>query len=76
LPEPKEEIRPGFLVVPPEGKASLEERYAAIRKEIESARKDLRNGGWAKLYTALLKLRKFGGQEPVLRPRPSACVWG
>jgi hypothetical protein len=73
LPEPKEGISPGFLVVPPEGRASLEERYAAIRKEIESARKDLRNGGWARLYTALLKLKKLRDEEPALRQWDNIC---
>jgi hypothetical protein len=56
--------QPRFSCGTSQGKASLEERYAAIRKEIESARKDLRNGGWAKLYSSLVKLRKLGAEEP------------
>jgi hypothetical protein len=55
LPAPKEEIDPGFNVMRAEAKPSFDEGYAAIRLEIESARKDPRNGGWARLYTALLK---------------------
>ena len=58
IPAPKEEIDSGFNAAPVVH-TSFNERYAAIRKEIESARKDLRHGGWAKLYTALLELPKL-----------------
>jgi hypothetical protein len=43
LPASKEEISPGFNVPPAEVKSPFDERYTAIRKEIESARKNLRN---------------------------------
>jgi len=49
--------QPWFYAMPAEVKPFFDERYAAIGREIESALKDLCNGGWAKLYTALLKLR-------------------
>jgi hypothetical protein len=52
MPDPKEEIPLGFNVAPV-GETSFNERYDALRREIESARKDLRNGGWQRLYKAL-----------------------
>ena len=47
---------------------------AAIRTEIESARLDLRHGGWKRLFSALLKLRKLGDEgEPALRRWDNIC---
>jgi hypothetical protein len=53
--------------------APFNERYAAIRREIELARKDLRHGGWSRLFSALLKLRKLGDEEPGLRNWDTIC---
>src|SRR6516225_9639144 len=72
LPVPKEEIDPGFKVLEM-GTAPFNDRYDAVRREIELARKDLRNGGWAKLFSALLKLRKLGDEKPELRHLDSIC---
>jgi hypothetical protein len=55
------------------GTAPFNDRYDAVRREIELARKDLRNGGWAKLFSALLKLRKLGDEKPELRHLDSIC---
>jgi hypothetical protein len=55
------------------GQAPFNDRYDAVRREIESARKDLRHGGWARLYSALMKLHKLGDEEPALRHWDSVC---
>jgi hypothetical protein len=72
LPAPKEEFDPGFIVVPPDN-TSFGERYDQIRAEIEVARKDLRNKGWARLYKALKDLIRLGSERPELRHFDSVC---
>jgi hypothetical protein len=66
LPSERQEFDPGFKTAVMTT-APFNERYDAIRRDIELARKDLRNGGWARLYSALVKLRKLGDEEPALR---------
>jgi hypothetical protein len=55
LPAPKEEFDPGFNVVPVEP-VPFNDRYDAIRREIELSRRNLRDGGWQRLYKAILEL--------------------
>ena len=45
------------------GTTPFNERYDTTRREIESARKDLRGEGWSRLFSALLKLRKLGDEK-------------
>jgi hypothetical protein len=72
LPAPKEEFDPGFTMVSVEP-VPFGERYDRIRAEIEVARKDLRNKGWARLYGLLLDLKRLGSERPELRHFDSVC---
>src|SRR6516225_4577670 len=69
LPAERLAIDPGFRVGVI-GIAPFNERSTAIRREIELARKDLRHGGWSRLFSALLKL---GDEEPGLRNWDTIC---
>jgi hypothetical protein len=68
----REEISPGFTVVPVDI-PSFGDRYDAVRKEIETARKDLHNKGWARLYKLLLDLKRLGSERTELRHFDSVC---
>ena len=72
LPARQEEINLGFKVAPTNS-TSFGDRYDAIRKEIELARKDLRNKGRARLYKALVDLARLGAERPELRDWDSVC---